>query len=75
MNDDEASPDDAGQRAPLEYTCAFCGGGVLEGDPRLMFLGVSRRGARAEQQFYAHRDCLAGAILPEVPLGEVFDQA
>ena len=58
---------------PLEYTCAFCGDGVLDDDPCFMVIRVSRNGTRALQEFFAHRDCVGGAIHRDVPLGEVFD--
>lgn len=59
-----------------EVGCAFCGGGVPYDDSNPIALGVVERwrpdDERPDQTFYAHRECFASRLLPE--MREVFDE-
>lgn len=59
---------------PTTYTDAICGETLTEGLDDILVVTVSRRGGAARQEFFAHRDCLARVIRPDVPLGEVFEE-
>ncbi|GAA2155328.1 hypothetical protein GCM10009727_63140 [Actinomadura napierensis] len=56
------------------YVCAFCTNDIPMSSPDLRRLNIETMDGFPSQELFAHRACLARAISPEIPLGEVLDE-
>lgn len=58
------------------YVCAFCGDDIPAITLDLRRVTVTMmNGSPPLQELFAHRACLAQAISPKIPLGEVLDES
>ena len=54
--------------------CAFCGAGLVWNRPGTIWVTIGSTRTETQQQLYAHADCLAQHLVPDVPFdGSIFE--